>query len=232
MESKEWVETEYMNWLEEEKVEKTRRLSYREQYQYEWMGKDILHHMAEMMEAMKRGEMPKPRHYRDEAIQRFSFAILDRATVDLLIPHGPYLEVGCGTGYWAYELRKAGVRVVAVDPQPLSDTRMVPTRMWTDILPITAKDAIRLYKPDIQYAKEPLTLLTVWPSSTGWPAKALSDYRRAGGQKVVYVGEGSGGCTGNDVFHEQLDEYWEEVECHTIPQWFDSNDYLTVYRRK
>jgi hypothetical protein len=38
------------------------------------------------------------------------------APVQVLAPYAPIVEVGAGSGYWAYELRQAGVEVVATDP--------------------------------------------------------------------------------------------------------------------
>ena len=53
---------------------------------------------------------------RELYLQQYGFAILDEATVQVLAPYAPIVEVGAGSGYWAYELRQAGVEVVATDP--------------------------------------------------------------------------------------------------------------------
>jgi hypothetical protein len=59
-------------------------------------------------------------HYeaRKDFLLAFSFAILDQHTVTQLLPYAPLLEVGSGSGYWAYELRKAGADIVATDLEP------------------------------------------------------------------------------------------------------------------
>lgn len=62
-----------------------------------------------------------------------------------------------------------------------------------------------------------------------WPAQTLSLYR---GNVVAYVGEGDGGCTADDAFHEILDQLWEEIEDHEIPQWWGIHDRLRIYKRK
>ena len=52
------------------------------------------------------------------------------------------------------------------------------------------------------------------------------------GDRFVYVGEGYGGCTGDDVFHELLEEEWTEMKTIEIPQWPCIHDQMTVYGRK
>ncbi len=165
------------------------------------------------------------RSYRDEATSQFSFAILERATVNRLLPHGPFLEVGAGTGYWAWELAKAGADIIATDPHPYEGLNIEAAKQWVDMLPLTAEQAIDQFPGR--------TLLIVWPSyDEDWTGKALAHYTEKGGTKVVYVGEGRGGCTGDDLFHTILDEQWLEIEDLRILQWFGINDYLTIYTRK
>jgi hypothetical protein len=78
--------------------------------------------------------------------------------------------------------------------------------------------------------------------------EALCFYEQAGGQRVAYIGEGSGGCTGGPSFFARLgagcphyDEddpctcepaHWEEIDSVAIPQWEGIHDYLSIYRRK
>src|SRR5262245_7988002 len=89
----------------------------------------------------------RARRLRDEYRSRFSFAILDGDTVDRLLPFGPLLEIGAGKGYWAWELRKAGVDIVATDPGGVgrywrSGQWLEP---WTTIDPLDARSAMDKY---------------------------------------------------------------------------------------
>jgi hypothetical protein len=90
------------------------------------------------------------------------------------------------------------------------------------------------------------TLLLVWPMMQEWADQVLDLYA---GDTVVYVGEGSGGCTGTDRMHAILGEErycwhddgpcacpqdparFEQVEDVEIPQWAGVHDRLSVYRR-
>ena len=80
------------------------------------------------------------------------------------------------------------------------------------------------------------TLLTVWPSyNESWPAQAVKEYTKKGGQTIIYVGEGSGGCTADNEFHDFLEDEkgpWELKECIDIPVWEYIHDRLYIYVRK
>src|SRR5262249_51172948 len=136
----------------------------------------------------------------------YGFAILDEATVQVLAPYAPIVEVGAGSGYWAYELRQAGVEVVATDPgtgRYHGLTRWVP---WLPIQRLSGVQAVRQY-PDH-------TLLIVWPDyGQRWVSKTLRAYR---GETVLYVGEGKEGCTGDAAFHAVLAARFPDVRVHTI----------------
>ena len=56
----------------------------------------------------------------------------------------------------------------------------------------------------------------------------LSNYS---GNIVAYVGEGNGGCTGNDEFHYQLAAHWDLEREVQIPVWYGLHDSLFIYRR-
>lgn len=51
-------------------------------------------------------------------VARYSYAIPDLTALNILAEHGPILEIGAGTGYWAYLLRQRGVDVAAFDINP------------------------------------------------------------------------------------------------------------------
>ena len=161
---------------------------------------------------------PKYTSFRDEAVKRFAWAILDAPTVGFLSKLGPFVEIGSGNGYWAHELRQVGVDIIPTDP---GDRGYSFDTQWCDVLPIDAPVAASAH-PD-------RTLLIVWPSySEPWAADALRAYR---GGRVVYVGEGDGGCTGDDAFHSELSRWWEEVNRVHIPQWDMIHDTWGVYER-
>ena len=158
---------------------------------------------------------------RELYLKHYGFAILDEATVQVLAPYAPIVEVGAGSGYWAYELCQAGVEVVATDP---GTGRYHGLHRWVPWLPIerlTGVQAVQQY-PDH-------TLLIVWPDyGQRWVSATLRAYR---GETVLYVGEGKAGCTGNAAFHAALAERFPAVSVHPIPQFDNYHDALHICRR-
>lgn len=165
-------------------------------------------------------------------VHKYGFAIPNREALLTLAKYQPILEVGCGGGYWAYEMQKVGIQVVPTDP---AVWEVIPEHGSTPIHPdhgFTTKwvDNIKLLNGvDAVTAYPNHTLFLCWPSySEDWAAQTLQSYY---GNTLVYVGE-HGGCCANDRLFELLDTGWEEVEIITIPRWFGIHDYLWVYTRK
>jgi len=159
---------------------------------------------------------------RDVLVREYAYAIPDQRALEIIARHGPIIELGAGTGYWAWLLRQMNVEVFAYDlhPPPHEENH------WYS----NAKTFTEVLKGDVDVLdRHPdCTLFLCWPPG-GMEQDALVRYR---GQRVVYIGEGIGGCCACDEFFETLDKEWEEVEEATVPQWDGIHDYLTVYERK
>ncbi len=139
------------------------------------------------------------------------------------------VEIGAGTGCWAWRLAQRGVDVVAYDKNPPdeaanhwhhtdADGRM-PT--WH---PIVQGD------PERAGAHPDRVLFLCWPPyDDPMAAYALAAYA---GDLLIYIGEARWGCTGDEGFHEALAVRWDEVADHSLVQWSGLHDWVTVYRRR
>lgn len=166
------------------------------------------------IQAMVRGSS-----LRNDYIHEYGFAVLNEVAIAALLPYGPMLEVGAGTGYWSYELQRAGMDIVATDPY---EGRYGFKRSWLKIEPLYAIPAIQQYPSR--------NLLTVWPDyDAPWTGEMLPHFK---GDIIAYVGEGCGGCTGDEAMHRHLEEFFEEIQTVTIPQFWGIHDKLVVYKRK
>jgi hypothetical protein len=163
---------------------------------------------------------------RDQFVATFGFAILTRETIETLRQFEPILEVGSGSGYWSYELQQAGIDCIATDSHTgnynVSNERHWPwKKKYTEVERLTATQAVRKYPGR--------TLLMVWPDyEVTWAYRALRAYT---GKTVIYVGEGDGGCTADDKFHQYLDCEFEE-RAVSIPKFWGIRDYLGIWTRK
>jgi hypothetical protein len=111
------------------------------------------------------------------------------------------VEIGAGSGYWAWQMTQSGIDVVAYDPHaPSPKNRYVKHRLYH---PVGDRDHTAVEQhPD-------RALLLCWPPyEEPVAAQALKAYR---GDMLIYIGEGHGGCTADDDFFELLDEGWNEI---------------------
>ncbi|MGW0574798.1 hypothetical protein ACWD25_02280 [Streptomyces sp. NPDC002920] len=132
------------------------------------------------------------------------------------------VEIGAGTGYWAWQLEQAGVDVAAYDPNPVGDNKFCEGGPYTTVL---ADDASAVKH------HQDRALLMVWPPYGGEHARhALATYE---GDLLIYAGESAGGCTADDDFYDLLDAEWEETSVsdrHVT--WWGIHCRLAAYQRK
>lgn len=73
-------------------------------------------------------------------------------------------------------------------------------------------------------------LLLVWPPYGSPMARLAANAWR--GEVLVYVGEGPGGCTADDSFHNLMEREFAEVAEVANPCWDGIHDWVQIYRRK
>jgi len=123
------------------------------------------------------------------------------------------VEIGAGSGYWAWLMRQAGIAVAAFDTDP-------PAFTWTGV----AKGDERAL---LVYPKS--TLFLCWPPwGTAMAANALTLHRD---DYVIYVGEWMGG-NADARFFALLAAEFEGIDAVEIPQWHNRDDHLLVFRRR
>jgi hypothetical protein len=159
--------------------------------------------------------------------RKYCWTIPDPDTVAFVAKHahGGLVDPMAGTGYWAYLLAQAGVDVVCYDLNPGAE---LITNGWhgDDLYAqVRAKDCA-----DAVVLHLDRTLFLAWPPhGQDVGTRTLAAYR---GARVIYVGEGKGGGTGDDQLHLQLDADWTEVDCCQPVQWWGQRDRVTVYERR
>lgn len=162
-------------------------------------------------------------HARRQAIERWAFAVPSPAVLELIAGYSPIVELGAGTGYWADQLRRAGADVVAYDVMADRWGKWFPGGL---VAPVEQGGVERLAEHGDR------TLLMVWPFMDDMAVDGALAHARAGGRRVVYVGEGPGGCTASIEFFELMDEQYHEIASMPVPQWEGIHDHLTVYERQ
>lgn len=158
---------------------------------------------------------------RRELVRTFAWSIPSPADVlwmrDILGGRS-VVEIGAGSGYWAWQLRQLDIDVVAVDS---GDWIHDWETQWS---PVEKGDT------SVARSHPARALMLIWPPyDSPMAATALDFYE---GDFVIYAGEGESGCTGDDTFHEALERSWEQVSVAPLHPTFDGiHCRLTAYRR-
>ncbi|MFQ6397439.1 hypothetical protein ACLMAJ_28815 [Nocardia sp. KC 131] len=146
------------------------------------------------------------------------------------------LEVGAGRGYWADQIARTGGEVVAFDAEPpgAADNVSFPVApgqpaTWCDVGDLGELKALRAAGEEGDGA-----LLLCWPPGWGntMASEALASYQRAGGDRVIYIGEPRGGKTADDAFFEALDADWQLLDQDSdFVAWWNLDDTAQCWRR-
>lgn len=151
---------------------------------------------------------------------KYAWAVPNEEALDMIGLFSPegVVEIGAGTGYWAGLLRARGIEVAAYDRKPHKNSQADGN--WSEV---------KNGGPKMARFHPRKSLFLCWPPyNTPMAWLALQAYR---GDTLIYVGEGGSGCTGDDAFHDELDENWRVVAYANIPQWPGIRDSLYIYKR-
>jgi hypothetical protein len=149
------------------------------------------------------------------------------------------LELGAGSGYWAYELERLGGKVSKLDitcyDLPHQDEFDAAgrragyyhfTKQWYHV----RRPKSPLVQQSRLMAAHNSALMLGWPNyASPFADHSLRDFT---GNTFIYIGEGPYGCTGDDKFHARVNREWRRIETVDIPQFSGIHDYMSVYARK
>lgn len=152
--------------------------------------------------------------FKTSVASHFSWAVPTQQAIAAIVSVSVgVVEVGAGSGYWAWLMRQAGLPVAAFDIKP-------PSFTWTRV--DASDERAAAYFPSY-------TLFLCWPPwNTDMAANALRLYQ---GDHVAYVGEWMGG-SGNFAFFSQLTSEFNMIGLINIPQWRNRDDRLMIFRRR
>lgn len=155
-------------------------------------------------------------------VQQYAWAIPTEEAIQLCVSLSPIVEVGAGTGYWASLIAAAGGAIHAYDiaPPTIRSNRYKHSNLYHPVMPVEWLRWDRTYRS---------ALMLCWPPYED--SMAYSALRAFRGNRLIYIGEGKWGCTGNDAFHEELEANWTHTISVDLPQWCGLNDRLQVWER-
>lgn len=160
---------------------------------------------------------------RDKYVAEYSWSIPTAEAVEAIVELGPVVEGGAGTGYWASLIASAGGDIVAYDAKPPSagENGYRHTKEYFPIKP---------GGPEKMSEHKNRTLLLCWPpycSSMGFEHIVAH-----GGKALVLIGEGAGGCCGDDKMFNYINNNYNHKKSIYIPQWHGIHDSVEIFSRK
>jgi len=157
---------------------------------------------------------------RRKLVSAYSWAIPSREALDSIVAlELPILELGAGTGYWAFCLRQLGARVHAYDQNAHAPPHWSPVEQGESLAVLEQKNGF----PEG-------ALLLCWPP-LGDPM-AIESLQRFRGPFVIEIGEEAGGNTGTRSFADELERSWKLETQIDLPRWPNASDSLRIWSRK
>ena len=156
---------------------------------------------------------------RSDLVVKYSWAIPNERVIRRIAEFTPILEMGAGSGYWAYLLSQAGAEVFAYD-NLIRNPHIIGK--WFKV----KRGSFGKMKLHPNKA-----LLLCWPPyNSDMASKYLSLHK---GRIIIYVGEEDSGCTANTEFHERLahKKDFKLLENIQIPTWPGLHDSVFIYER-
>eukprot|EP00026_Physarum_polycephalum_P010766 Phypoly_transcript_10945.p1 GENE.Phypoly_transcript_10945~~Phypoly_transcript_10945.p1 ORF type:complete len:410 (-),score=36.33 Phypoly_transcript_10945:31-1194(-) len=167
----------------------------------------------------------------------YSWAIPNNEALECIKSRGPIVEIGAGSGYWAYLLRKQGVDVVALDLFPPSSGSNPSHKVHHTSIEHGGPNDLEKYSDR--------TLLLCWPDDYHssdkqmftFAADCLAHYK---GKCIIYIGDWKGtalgaseyGYTSSREFQDRLQREFSKVQRIFVPNWPMVADDLTVWERR
>ncbi len=162
---------------------------------------------------------------RRECHKKYAYAVPTNRAIEAMAAYSPLIEVGAGGGYWAWCLAAKGADIIVTDIAAPTDNPdwFARKEPWHEVLVMDGAEAVRIHSSR--------ALFLCWPMyDTAMAHEALEAYIQAGGHTLIYVGESQGGCTGDDAFHELVEQALTEVNYVPLPQWYGLHDNLWIYQ--
>jgi hypothetical protein len=154
--------------------------------------------------------------------QHYAYVFPSDSALAMLAGLGPLVEIGAGTGYWAYRLRSIGADIVAFDQAPVDGERAnryhSRTQPWTHV-----EQGDQTVLPG--YADRGLFLC--WPPLFSSLGDCLAYYR---GDTVAYIGDGGHRTARLDHLHEAFTKI-ASVPVRALDPYPGVRPQLTIWKR-
>lgn len=162
-------------------------------------------------------------HKREKYRKSISWHIPSDDIIERIIKYGPVISVGSGYGYTESIAIEKGGDVICSDISPGSNGWCKEGDARCEIIEISGDQAVKKYKER--------NVFMAWPPYND-PMAYNVIKEMLPGKILIYIGEGEGGCTGDDLFFDYLYKEFDEVEFIRILSWTGIHDNCRIYIKK
>jgi len=139
------------------------------------------------------------------------------------------LEVMAGRGWLSHALQQKGINIKATDDYSWFDNKFSNwNNTVTNVEKIDAVNAIN------KYGKEIDVVFMAWAYMDDTAYRVIKELHKVNPNAlVVYCGEGYGGCTADENFHEHFETVDDDVfyeAASNYQRWYSIKDYLELGR--
>lgn len=166
-------------------------------------------------------------NWRNKYIKSFGFPLFAENWVKPLanwIGDRPCLEIMAGTGFFSYALSLYGCKVKATDNYSWENR----FDNFINVEKLDCIDAIKKYGKSVKF------IICSWPYMDDTAYKSLLAMREVNPKcRMIYVGEGWGGCTANDAFFDNaefLDIQGFKDAVKNYRRWAGIQDYISLVK--
>ncbi|MER5349313.1 hypothetical protein ABT093_03120 [Kitasatospora sp. NPDC002551] len=168
---------------------------------------------------------PLPR--RQELSRVYSWALASRTAVEWIadrLDGRGLLEVGAGSGYWAWLLRARGLDVLATDVEARTERNgFTDSFRYTEVRPGRAAEDAAAHPGRV--------LALLWPPHRD--PMAAETLRADRGPGLLYLGDRPGGMCADPAFFAEIAAHWRPVShCPLTLRWLGNRDTATFCTRR
>jgi hypothetical protein len=173
-------------------------------------------------------------HKRESFVRQYSWAIPNRDVINEIITFSEgarIVELGAGNGLWSSLIKHDGGFVYPIDMNhDIEASQAYYNNTYSNLHEFCDVTRVANANTAVKLIDEYDIIMFCWPSyADSWAHKYLTSTMP---NKLIYIGEGCGGCTADDAFHELLYDHYELLPCeYQIKSWFGIHDSIHYYRK-
>lgn len=150
-------------------------------------------------------------------LNKYAWGIPTEEVIQEISKYSPLIELGAGTGYWAYLLNQAGCDITAFD-----------SGLWDSIWRQRYYNVEQGDESVLEKYKD-RTLFMCWPLRVNKMSEHVYDKYK--GKYLIFVGEDRGSDPDAEDYYDKLSKEFKIIKTMNLPRWSGYNDSLFIYER-